>query len=317
MIEAVDSEVFIDLVTGSGLGTFVGDALGMPVEGLTAREIAALYGRLEEMLPGRLPAGSYTDDTQMMVAILEGLVEDGAFNPGSVAMRFVASFEPVRGYGRRIAGVMSRLSGGAGWRDAGTDSFGNGAAMRIAPIGLFFHGDVDALVAAAKDCSIITHQHPEGVAGGVAQALGVALALKAGLGMEKPDPGEFIREIASRIKEIDPGFAARLMDLMDVDPKRLGPELHRLFRCNLKAVESVGPALACFLYTEGFEDALLAAVNLGGDTDTIGAMTGALAGAFYGRAAIPGRWLDALEEGKKGRSYVEELLFRLAQICPR
>ncbi len=315
MMLTVNAETLKELMTGAGLGSFVGDALGMPVEGFGPGRIEALYGRLDRMVHGRLPAGSYTDDTQMMVAILEALVEERGFSPQAVAMRFVANFDPARGYGGRIAGVMSRLAGGTSWRDAGTDSFGNGAAMRIAPIGLFFFNDLDALTRAAKECSIITHRHPEGVAGGVAQALGVALALRAGISGEKPVPEDFLGTIARHIGELDEGFAHRLVGLSDLDRGNLKAGIRELFRCSVKAVDAVPPALACFLYTDSFKDALVAAVGLGGDTDTIGAMTGALAGAFYGKKAIPRDWLDALEEGAKGKTYVEGLLMRLAEIC--
>jgi poly(ADP-ribose) glycohydrolase ARH3 len=72
----------------------------------------------------------------------------------------------------------------------------------------------------------------------------------------------------------------------------------------LRAIESVPAALAAFLLTHSFREAVISAVNLGGDTDTIGAMAGAVAGAYYGYNQIPQEWLNSLENGAKGRDYV-------------
>lgn len=123
-------------LAGSALGTMIGDALGMPVEGWSTAEIQARHSRLDVYLPGRLPAGFYTDDAQMMIAILETLAQTGVLDPELLARRFVANFQPWRGYGGRIAGVMQRLAAGQPWQEAGTDSWGNGGAMRVGVLGV-------------------------------------------------------------------------------------------------------------------------------------------------------------------------------------
>jgi poly(ADP-ribose) glycohydrolase ARH3 len=76
------------------------------------------------------------------------------------------------------------------------------------------------------------------------------------------------------------------------------------YRFSLRAIESMPPAIGAFVFTGSFRDAVVLAVNLGGDTDTIGAMAGAIAGAYYGHSNIPLEWLDPLENGTKGRDYV-------------
>ncbi|NVL91276.1 MAG: ADP-ribosylglycohydrolase family protein, partial [Desulfobacterales bacterium] len=137
-----DKDKLLDRFLGSALGTFVGDALGEPVEGWSHRSIYSRFGLLDTMIRKE---GRYTDDTQMMIGILETLVEKVGFDPAICAKKFQENFDPARGYGRRIFGVMERISQGIPWDQVGTDSFGNGGAMRIAPIGCFYYRDLQVL----------------------------------------------------------------------------------------------------------------------------------------------------------------------------
>ncbi len=297
-------------LAGAALGTMCGDALGMPVEGWSAEAIASRHGRLERMLAGRLPAGSYTDDSQMMIAILETLAAKGRLEGPFLAQRFLACFEPWRGYGGRIFGVMERLAAGAAWDAAGTDSFGNGGAMRVGVVGAFYADDDAACREAALAQCRITHQHPQGLAGAAAQALAVGLACRLGAQGRRPEPREFVEHIAAQVEDIDAHTAARLRDLPPLPRGReqaAREALTAAYACDVTAAEAVPPALGAFLAAESAEQAVVLAVSLGGDTDTIGAMAGALAGALWGLAALPAAWVQALENGAKGRDYVLEL----------
>ncbi len=294
-------------LAGAALGTMTGDALGMPVEGWPADRISRVHGRLDRMLKGRLPAGSYTDDSQMMIAILETLAQRGELDPACLAGRFLARFQPHRGYGGRIHGVMERLRRGVPWNQAGTDSYGNGGAMRVGVLGAFYSDDLDRLLAAALDQCRITHRHPQGLAGAAAQALGVGLACRWGARGRKPAARELVEELASRVEGIDPFLAGRLRDMPRLpagDFAGACRALHLAYGCDVTAAEAVPPALGTFLWADSAREALVLAVNLGGDTDTIGAMTGALAGAFWGLEGLPAQWLQELENGPQGRDYV-------------
>ena len=305
---------------GSALGAFIGDALGMPVEGWSAEAIKAKYGTLSDLYSGRFPAGWYTDDTEMMISLLEALVAAQGLDQPAIAARFLANFHPERGYGGRIYGLMDRLAAGEPWDRVGTDSFGNGSAMRVAPIGFFFYDDLDQVAQAAAAQAVITHTHPEALAGAVVQAGAVALALQAGLKRRPVDQAEFLKQLTKLSSRYDPSFAERLPGLAGLAPGPAGniPAQVRLqFECNVKAVEAVPPALASFLYTHSFSEAVIFAVNLGGDTDTIGAMAGAVAGAYYGQDGLPQNWLDRLENGPLGRDYVLALCRRAAEIKAR
>ena len=311
------AEQLFDHFAGSALGTFIGDALGMPVEGWTARDIEGRYGRLRELKAGRFPAGRYTDDTEMMIGLLESLVESGRFDPALTAQRFLDNFHPWRGYGGRIHGIMDRLQGGASWDEVGTDSFGNGGAMRVAPAGFFFYDDPAMLTECAAGQAAITHRHPQALAGAVMQAGAVALALEDGLKGERRDRGLFLDKVAELGHPYDAPSAKRLLGLKEMEPgsfQQMVRDIASRYRCDLRAVESVGPALAAYLFSDGFEDAVILAVNLGGDADTIGAMAGAMAGAFQGLKGLPEPWLKVLENGPLGRDHVMELCRQAAGI---
>jgi len=298
---------------GSALGTFVGDALGREIEGWPREAVEARYGLFERM--GR---GLYTDDTEMMIGIMESLIESPRFDPALTAQKFLENFHPERGYGARIYGVMERIREGVRWDRVGTDSWGNGAAMRIAPIGFFFHDDREALREVALRSAWITHQHPDGMAGALSQALAVAMATEAGIKGEGIEFDGFLDELIEASGEVSPPFAKVLERVRSLKgTEGLGEKIRAVastFPCDVSAPGAVPAAIAAFLLGEGFRECVLVAVNSGGDTDTIGAMAGAIAGAYYGLSAIPEEWIAPLENGPKGRDYVLGLARRLAEL---
>ncbi|OEU80168.1 MAG: hypothetical protein BA872_04195 [Desulfobacterales bacterium C00003060] len=337
-MENPENGQLLDRFLGSILGTFVGDALGEPVEGWPHRAIYSQFGILDTMIRDE---GRYTDDTQMMTGILETLVENGGFDPAVCARKFKENFDPGRGYGRRIFGVVERIGQGIPWDQVGTDSFGNGGAMRIAPIGCFYFRDLEAIKEHAILSARITHHHPEGLAGAVAQASAVGLALQYGLSNEPVEPRGYLDGIAAQVTDIDKRFAENLNGIKFLSA---GLGLDRLTRSeagtktctslsgsplsgiieaitgryglSLKAIESVPAAIGAFVLTQNFREAVVLAVNLGGDTDTIGAMAGAIAGAYYGYGQIPQEWLNTLENGAKGRDYVISCVKHIVSSLP-
>lgn len=305
--------VLKDRFKGSALGTFVGDALGRPVEGWGPQMIQAAHGLLGEM-----GEGIYTDDTEMMIGIMESLVECPRFDAGLTSRKFLANFNPHRGYGGRIYGVMDRLRCGVDWNRAGTDSWGNGGAMRVAPIGFFFYDDPDRFEQAVRDCTRITHHHALGLAGALAQAKAVGLATMKGIRGEALKTAEFVNTVVETVSPTSGEMAGALGMVKGVgrarDLRETIEGIASRFPCDVSALGAVPPALASFLLTESFRDSVVVAVNCGGDTDTIGAMAGAIAGAYYGYGQIPHEWLAPLENGLKGRDYVVSLAEKLAEI---
>lgn len=308
-----------DRVLGALLGTFVGDALGMPVEGLTAEEILARYGQLRDMLPARLDAGKYTDDTEMMIGLAESLCRCRGIDGNDLARTFCQNFDIQRGYGLGTARVIYLLQQGEPWEEASKKvfpggSYGNGAAMRVAPVACFYALEPEQLRQAAMASARVTHAHPLALEGAALQAYAISLALTAASPI---NVFEFVR----RLKDFLPAYSEEFRNRLDCMERLLESAPSRkevIFQLgnDFRATHSVCTAIYAFLrYPDSFEEALVYAVNLGGDTDTIGAMTGAISGAYHGKQGIPSRWLDRLEDGYKGRSYVEELALRLWEIA--
>jgi len=152
----------------------------------------------------------------------------------------------------------------------------------------------------------ITHSHELGKAGAALQAFAVALAVRG----RKEDMLLKLKEVVKIV--MYKGKVGKLEALLDegATEKRVISELGN----GVEAFESVPTAIYSFLRYDNFKDSVVYAISLGGDTDTIGAMTGAISGAYYGEAAIPKAWLERLEDGEKGRRYIKKLAEDLCQI---
>ena len=294
----------IDRARGALLGTFTGDALGMPFEGVAP---AAVPERLE-MLDARLGRGTYTDDTQMAIALAESLLEHGGIDKEALGRAFADAHDPRRGYGSGTTEVLRLVRSGVhplhAARSAlgGKGSFGNGAAMRIAPVAVLYARDTGALAEAARASARVTHAHPLGVDAALAQAVAIAAALRG----ENPLDAAIETATTPQLRD----RLAKAARLLEAGP---GPaEIAALLGNSSAGYESVPAAIYSAAAHGSFEAAVTFAVCCGGDTDTIGAMAGAIAGARTGASAIPARWADALEQGPKGRAHVEALADQLA-----
>jgi poly(ADP-ribose) glycohydrolase ARH3 len=291
-----------DGALGALLGTFVGDALGAPFEGAPALSAPEPL-ELEE---ARLGRGTYTDDTEMAIALAEVLIERDECDEDVLAAQFLAQHDPRRGYGAGTLQVFALWRRGVAVSEAASrvfrgGSYGNGAAMRVAPVGVRFADEPERLVREAARSARVTHAHRQGIAGAVAQASAVGAALRG------DDPLAAAREAAG---------TPELRLALDVAATSLAEKWSPLdaaavFGTESSALRSLPAALYASARAESFEEACTFAVRMGGDTDTIGAMAGAVAGARFGGAAIPRRWLGPLEDGVRGRSYVEELARQL------
>ena len=302
------------------LVTHVGDSLGMPVEGYDCKTIEMKYGELREMLDARMGAGTYTDDTEMMIGIAESLVQCRGFNGRDMAGRFVKLYNPERGYGGGTVRALSLLREGIDWNFAGErvfggGSFGNGSSMRIAPIGAFYYDKPDDLRKIACESSNITHAHPYGKEGAALQAFAVAKAINSDPS-EELDKQAFVSDMITFVSDEGKLYKAKLQhikELLEYVPDK-AEVIDRLGN-DSSAPNSVPTAIYSFIsHSHDFEDSVSYAVSLGGDTDTIGAMTGAISGAYHGKSGIPQRWLNVLENGERGRGYIEMLAEKLWEL---
>jgi poly(ADP-ribose) glycohydrolase ARH3 len=292
-----------DGALGALLGTFVGDALGMPFEGSRGSEIPADV----DMVEARRGRGTYTDDTQMMIALAESLIAMRQVDAEHLARAFRAAFDPGRGYGGGTRRVLAMWAAGVPVAEAagrvfdGDGSRGNGAAMRIAPIAVRFGADPQRLSSEAAASARVTHAHPVGIDAAVVQAAAIGAALRDEPVLAAARDAARTAEVRAMLEHVGELLAAHR------DPA----EVQAWLGSSSDAAESVPTAIYVALAQPSFEQAVRFAVRLGGDTDTVAAMTGAIAGARHGASSIPTRWLDLLEDGERGRSHVERLATRL------
>lgn len=294
-----------DRFRGALVGTTVGDGLGAHFEGwpsVTSDDVEAVEVESGEW--------RFTDDTHMTFVLAESLAEHGGLVPERLAVAFAQAWsaEPGRGYGPGPPQVFRRILGGDRWDEpargmfGGSGSFGNGAAMRSAPAALFAHPDVTRAVEVARTQALVTHAHPLGLDGAGVQAAAVALALSS-----KAPPGEWMVDAVTDHAG-EPAMRAALQAVRDLVPGGQPDDVVAAVGHGIEAVEAVPAALACtVLRPDSFEDALRFALRIAGDTDTIAAMAGAIAGAFHGVEAVPKRWRARAEGVAHGLELADRL----------
>jgi ADP-ribosyl-[dinitrogen reductase] hydrolase len=238
------------------------------------------------------PAGTITDDTEQALCIARSLVEHQTFDPVDVADRFVAWYDSGPfDIGRMTMKSLSRLKHGDTWDEAGQhvweqsregQNAGNGSVMRCPPLAIPYATDWDQLVKMSRQSSQITHADPRCTEGCTILNLTVAGLLEDAytplrdaldyVGSDAPD------ELVTALQPVARGDTPNTLDTSGY------------------VVHSLQTALHDGLIADSAEDAIVTAVNRGGDTDTIGAIAGAVAGARFGASQLPDRWLGAIDE---------------------
>jgi poly(ADP-ribose) glycohydrolase ARH3 len=296
-----------DRFEGCLLGLAVGDALGGLFEAQSSERVRARFPDVESLIAYPQTELWYTDDTQMMIGVCETLIACGEIREDVLCGAFVANYVPSRGYGRGARAVLEAMEDGSDYRTVAEThfpggSFGNGAAMRVAPVGLLFRDDDARLWDQAARSAMPTHVHPLGIEG--AQLLAMAVAICSRMVEFKRE--SFLDELLSATdSEI---YRSKLFDVKSVqtpdDLFSIGNEI--------EAFRSVPTAIASFVLSpDSYERTIANAVFLGGDTDTIAAMAGALSGAYLGIDCLPNRLLNLLESSPKGRVYIRRLAVTL------
>jgi ADP-ribosyl-[dinitrogen reductase] hydrolase len=300
-------------IKGALYGIAVGDALGAPLEFMNAEQIANRYGEVTDMIGGgwlNVEPGEITDDTQMTLAVAEGIAEEPENPIEAIGERFIAW---ARSGPKDIGGTCSRsiygaAAGGAKrptedeWFNAskatakanGRRSGGNGALMRTVYPGLYYSQRLEA-VEVATAIAQMTHWDEE-----------------------SNRACEIYTDMLYLITEAvnKQGDTADKDKIIDETLQGTPYELDRLAKTTEElnptgyVVDSMKCAVtAAFWNAESFEEAIVAAANMGGDADTIAAITGGLAGAYYGYDAIPERWIKELAPE------VKERLDRLTEVA--
>ncbi|MHA6759026.1 ADP-ribosylglycohydrolase family protein [Streptacidiphilus sp. PAMC 29251] len=300
-----------DRAAGSLYGLALGDALGMPTQMLSRPQITARYGPVldgfhaapaDHPLAAGMPAGSVTDDTEQALLLADLLVDsDGRIDPAELARRLVAWEDAMRARGsldllgpstkRAVAEVLA----GADVDKAGRFGTTNGAAMRIAPVGIAFGcADLDALVDRVVEASRLTHDTGVALAGAAA----VAAAVSAGVGGASVPEAVRLAERAATLAagrghwvaaaDVSARISWAVGLVEGLTPERAADRVYTLVGTSLATQESV-PAAFAMLWAcrEDPWQAVLLAASVGGDCDTIAAIAGAVGGACHGVEAFP------------------------------
>ncbi|MEW6720562.1 MAG: ADP-ribosyl-[dinitrogen reductase] hydrolase [Thermodesulfobacteriota bacterium] len=278
------------------LGSAVGDALGATTEFMSPDQIRERFGVHREIAGGGwldLAPGQVTDDTEMSLCIARAIVSRGGWDLVGVADRFAEwlAGNPVDVGATCRRGIAEyrgkkQLQTPPNERDAG-----NGAAMRMAPVALYTLGDEERMGRLAVEQARLTHNHP----------LSDAACVAVGILVQRGVLGSSARKLRAAADEL--------------------VSRHPAFRFNgydggatAYVADTLRTVLSAFFATGSFEECLVKTVNRGDDSDTTGAIAGAIAGARYGLEAIPARWRDALDPAL--REELASLAARLVEMSP-
>jgi poly(ADP-ribose) glycohydrolase ARH3 len=319
----------LDRFVGCLLGLACGDALGAPVEEWTRETIRASIGFIKDYQTTILGRGVVTDDTLMAILMCESIIQNEHFDPSHFAFalgewmrRIDEGKEPARGAGKTVSMAARRLYKGTYWKRSGEFSAGNAPVVRVPPLALFqCKAPEDQVQQLAMESSIPTHIDPLATAS--TQVFATAVHRLLDQNPESFDPAQFLARLVECAKSLNAQVAESIEALV---PRLVGQEVREIAFLvpggpkevthfdrsvfldeDIKEISAMGtgkfvlqslPAsLYCFLkHPCDLESAVLCAINSGGDTDTVGAMTGALAGTLNGAQAIPSRWLVELEK---------------------
>lgn len=282
---------------GALLGSAVGDALGAPFE-------FDIPNRYNETFPNPVFAGigemqgggnfgwrpgEFTDDTQMAIALANSIMESGGMSSHSLWEHFVAWKSDAKDVGILTRSVLSRNERELAAQEVhsanGGKSAANGALMRVTPIPIAWaYASEDEVIEIARRQSSVTHHDP---AAGWGAAIGAAMIYR---GIHGDDPIASIESILSKVDEDERVKFSEMLDANWHPSNEVELSNGTVWTCLAQAVWAVRT-------TNNFEDAVVTAINLGGDTDTVACVAGAIAGAKYSVQAIPSRWLTYLNGG--------------------
>ncbi|MDG4780498.1 ADP-ribosylglycohydrolase family protein [Micromonospora sp. WMMD961] len=291
----VDARLALARDSLAGLST--GDALGEQ----------AMSSASVDLAEGALPPApwAWTDDTEMACSVLAALVDAGSIDRDRLALAFAERRDRRRGYGDGATLILRLIRDGTPWPLAAASAFdgqgscGNGAAMRVGPLGAYFADSTARAAAQARASAEVTHAHPEGIAGAVAVAVAAALAARARLDGHRPAPQRLLAGIAAAL---DPGTEVhrsvnRAAGLLGRPLPRVVTTLGNGSR--VTAQDTVGFTLwVAASHLDDYPAAIQTCLRAGGDVDTTAAIAGSVVAAYTGvgtPGGVPEPWLAARE----------------------
>jgi poly(ADP-ribose) glycohydrolase ARH3 len=319
---------------GCILGVMIGDVLGSCVEG--ARSCFVLRDHpngLTEYQHGARGYAKYTDDSEMTLALAKSLIRmHGICDPEDCANSYASDFQVSRGYGSTAIQILLDLRNGVSFMSTATryipgGSYGNGSVMRISPIGLLHRdSDLEELYNATLNAIQCTHVHKDAIDAAYVQAAAVGYLCKMPIEIFDLDTFlEYLETVSLQSHELTKKISQIRECIQNSDLKNSSWKEYFtsdtwknevMLASNvssgwfqIKAIDAFCCSLVAFCYHWNVpEDAIVAAIHQGGDTDTLGAITGALAFSLHGFEAIPTKWLVDLEDRDKAIQIATELL---------
>ncbi|EDO43172.1 predicted protein [Nematostella vectensis] len=306
---------------GSLVGALIGDCLGSfyEAESNVPIPLKKVVEYTSKTIKTEKDGGvKYTDDSAMTRAICLSITESQDFDDRNMAYHFTKEYfcDSNRGYGAGVVTVFNRLRTMKPDADFtlpareqfnGTGSYGNGAAMRIAPIALY-STDLTMLKEYARRSALITHSHIKGVNGAILQACAVFEALHVNpTTLEK---NTFIDNLIKTAVELEESQTDNNSSKDKITPEKVV----EVFGNGIRAEQAVPAAIFSFLFNaESFQDCVNYAISLGGDTDTIASMAGAISGAYFGlEDHIPQLWVKKCEAVDEAVKFADEI-YRLRE----
>ncbi len=282
------------------VGCAVGDALGVPFEmkAPSHKSFDGWDGLFKDGGTFRKfnKAGEWSDDTIASICLAESLLECKGFDVENAAEKYLTWYKSgeFRGMGSSTSHALWRLKSGQSWKESGMvgDEFGgNGTAMRVAPIGVYYRNNLEKLVESAIMDATITHNSKEPKMGSVAIAVAVAKLSEANSDWDgiAPEKSEALDQAIQVLATLGDSVVLAKLKLAKELLATEMPHEEALAKIGVRGYvpETVGAAMYCLLKTNSFKEAVLMAVKAGGDADTTGAVCGAMAGTYYGLEGIP------------------------------
>ena len=294
---ASDDSTPLERANQSLVGLSVGDALGGFFEFAYAESKRVERITSNRELPS--PPWRFTDDTNMALSIYSVLRQVGHIDQDRLTKNFADHFDIGRGYGMGAIGLIRRIQQGADWRTVapnmfdGTGSYGNGGAMRVAPIGAYFAGDIETVIEQAKLATEITHTHPEAIAGAIAVAVMTSLTWQAKQAKNRPSVADFINQVIEHTPESL--VRTRLTQALTLSPEAPISDAVSILGngSNISAQDTVPFVIwSAATHLDNFEDAIWNTIRGGGDADTTAAMVGGIVAMF---SDVPQQWIDHRE----------------------
>jgi ADP-ribosylglycohydrolase len=281
-------------------GLSVGDAFGDCFFRLTSEEVISAF---ETRTPAYdQPWWRYTDDTNMALSIYENLRLYGQIRQDELAQSFAQYYDHSRKYGAAMHGVLGKIGLGMPWNKvaselfSGQGSYGNGAAMRVAPIGAYFADDLETVIEQARLSAEITHANIDGITGAIATAVAAAYTWKLGQSGERPSRQEFIDLIMPHVP--DSLVREKLRHARNLAPNSsIMLAISALGNGSQISAQDTVPFVLWLVgeYLDNYEEALWQTASALGDVDTTCAMVGGIVAMYTGLESIPAEWIEARE----------------------